>query len=161
MDAKLHESMIERKAKNEAKKPFAPTFPAIHEETVRAAIQHVAYFSELTVKEIAREIGRAESTTYHKLEFENPLSIEEFCTIARYAASRGVTEILDLIIPDGFILTQVSDLEPGETLEGLETELLEDQGCVIEASRNGQPRRAQRCAVNGVATASKIARKVK
>lgn len=148
----------------ESKQSFTANLPSqiipIYPEAVDAALRHVAFETDVTVKEIARNIVKAESTTYKKLDGQQEFTIAEFCSIVRLSVSKGVTELVDLMLPEGYAVVPLS-AGIGESLAEEATELVTDLGRTVDDLRNGKQRKAVADATEVVADATAIARRVK
>ncbi len=160
ISAKLRNNVTHGKAISGASLP--PTLPPIYEEAVLSALRHVAYETDVTVKDIARELGLREPTVYHKLQEEarNQFSLAEFCRVVRLSLSKGEHHLIDLMLPENF---EVIDLAacPAESIEAEVTEIVQDAGRAVTNLKQGKITKAQSDAREVVADAQAFARTVR
>jgi len=151
---------IAEKGREKRTEYLPPELPPIYEETIIRALRHVAFESDtLNVKMLAREIGKAEMTAYHKLSSETPVSLREFCLIVRLAVAHGEMALIDLMLPDTYVVVPIADAN-GESLESEVADLVEDEGEMIDHFNNGRFTQAQKSALRGVKDSERIVRTV-
>ncbi|HEY3876877.1 MAG TPA: hypothetical protein VGM92_15530 [Candidatus Kapabacteria bacterium] len=139
---------------------FGPEFPPIHADTVRAALEHVFFEGEaINAKQVADEIGKSSKTVYAKISGEVTLTIEEFLRIARLALAHGDSSLIDLAIPDGFVI--IATDEDCMTLEGAATEILADAGEAIRDAKSGLNSKAEKAARRTITDATRLEKTVR
>lgn len=99
---------------------------------------------KFTVGELAKLLDLSDSTVYRKCTGDRPITLYEFIALAKAYAQRGEFALVNLVVPEGYVLTpSVADATDGKLDDEIK-EIVEDLGAISKKFDSGDKKGALR-----------------